>query len=193
MATKVKKESRIEEIAKFFLLNLLLSFIGWGYETLLMLFMTGEYQNRGFLSLPLCPIYGGTLMAVYFLFGTPDEARGLLKRVDNPLVRNLIYLAAAFLAPTVAELIVGAYFDRFHGVWLWSYDGLPLNFRGYISLPISIVWMVMIFLFMKFIFPTLKKWVFKIPKTLAITFAIAFAVILGADLVKSYMSMKKSP
>lgn len=189
MATKVKKESRIEEIAKYFLLNLFLSFIGWGYETLLMLFMTGEYQNRGFLSLPLCPIYGSTLMTIYFLFGTPDEGRGLLKKVENPLIRSLLYLLGAFLAPTVAELIVGAYFDRFHGVWLWSYNGLPLNFRGYISLPISVLWMVMIFLFMKFIFPTLKKWVFKIPKTLAFTFAAAFAIVLAADVFKSFIAM----
>ena len=181
MATKAKKASRIEEISKYFLLNLLLSFIGW------------EYQNRGFLSLPLCPIYGGTLMAVYFLFGTPDEARGLLKRVDNPLVRSLIYLTAAFLAPTAAELIVGAYFDKFHGVWLWSYNGLPLNFKGYISLPISVLWAVMIFLFMKFIFPSLKKWIFKIPKTLSIAFAAAFATVVLADFVKSYISIKKLP
>ncbi len=189
MATKAKQTSRVEEIAKYSLLNLLLSFIGWGYETLLMLFMTGELQNRGFLSLPLCPIYGSTLMAVYFLFGTPDEGRGLLKRVQDPIVRSLFYLLAAFLAPTVAELIVGAYFDKFHGVWLWSYNGLPLNFRGYISLPVSILWMVMIFLFMKFIFPALKRWVFKIPKTLAIALAAAFLVIVGADLVKSYIAM----
>ena len=189
MATKAKKASRVEEIAKYFLLNLLLSFIGWGYETVLIFFMKGEFQNRGFLSLPLCPIYGSTLMTIYFLFGTPDEGRGLLKRVENPLVRSLVYLAAAFLAPTVAELIVGAYFDRVHGVWLWSYNGLPLNFRGYISLPVSVLWMVMIFLFMKFIFPALKKWVFKLPKTLAITFAIALVLFVGADLVKSYMAM----
>ena len=189
MATKVKKESRLEKISKYFLINLLLSFIGWGYETLLMLILAGELQNRGFLSLPLCPIYGCTLMAVYFLLGTPDEGRGLLKRVYDPIKRRLLYLLGAFTAPTVAELIVGAYFDKFHGVWLWSYHGLPLNFRGYVSLPISVLWAVMIFLFMKFIFPVLKRWVFRLPKVLATALAIALLSVLLADLVKCYLAM----
>lgn len=178
-----------ERAAKYFLLNILLSFIGWAYETTVMFFMTGGFQNRGFLSLPLCPIYGSTLMTIYFLVGTPDEGRGLLKNAENPLVRSIVYLFAAFLAPTVAELLVGAVFDRFFGVWLWSYNGLPLNFRGYISLPISVLWMVMIFFFMKFLFPPIKKTVFKIPKTAAVVLAVTLAVVVGADLVLSYMAM----
>ncbi len=178
-----------ERIAKYFLLNMLLSFIGWAYETTLMFFMTGGFQNRGFLSLPLCPIYGSTLMTVYFLLGTPDEGRGILKHADDPLIRGIVYLFVAFLVPTVAELIVGAVFDRFFGVWLWSYNGLPMNFRGYISLPVSILWMVMIFFFMKFLFPPLKRTVFKIPKTAAIVFAVTLAIAVGADVVLSYMAM----
>jgi len=187
---KIEKEGgRYEVIAKYFLLNVLLSFFGWAFETTLMWVMYGKFFDRGFLHLPLCPIYGTSLMITYFLLGTPDEGRGILKRVENPLTRYVFYALFAFLIPTAAELVVGFVFDVFYDTQLWSYTGMPLNFRGYVSVPISLGWMAMIFLFMKYLFPWLKKTIFKTPKGVALSVAVVLLTAIAVDAVFSYMRL----
>lgn len=180
---------RVEVIAKYFLLTMLLSFLGWAFETTLTFIQTGKFYDRGFMTMPFCPIYGVSLIAIYFLLGTPNEGRGILKNVTDPLARCLIYLVFAFIVPTAAELIVGFIFDVFFNTSLWSYTGLPFNFRGYISLPVSLGWMLAVFAFMGYLFPLFKRFVFKIPKGLAISLATALVVASLADLAFSYRAM----
>ena len=180
---------RVEVIAKYFLLIMLFSFLGWAFETVLTFLQTGRFYDRGFMAMPFCPIYGASLIIVYFLLGTPNEGRGLLKNEENPVKRQLLYLPFAFLVPTVAEFVVGFFFDVFFDTSLWSYQGFPLNFRGYISLPISLGWMVLVFLFMKYLFPPLKRLVFKTPKGLAIDLASLLFIAVIADMVASYRAI----
>ena len=136
--------------------------------------------------MPFCPIYGISLIIVYFLLGTPHKGRGILKNVKNPFKRHVLYLLFAFLVPTAAELLVGFVFDVFFDTWLWRYRGLPLNFRGYISLPISLAWMALVFLFMRFLFAPLKRFVFKFPKSFAIVLAAMLLIASVMDVVTAY-------
>jgi uncharacterized membrane protein len=126
---------------------------------------------------------------VYLLLGTPTEGRGILKNVENPFRRYSLYLAFAFLIPTAAELLVGFVFDRFFDTWLWNYTGLPFNFRGYISLPISLAWMGLIFLFMRFLFSPIKNAVFCIAPKTAIILAAVLVTAVAIDLVFSFLSI----
>ena len=187
--TKALHMGGVEIVAKYFLLTVALSFIGWAFEASLLFFTNGKFYNPGFMTLPFCPIYGCSLMLVYFLIGTPDEGRGVLKNVENPITRYSVYLAFSFLIPTAAELIVGFFFDVFFDVWLWSYNGMPFNFHGYIALPVSLAWTFLIFVFMKYFFPQIKRVVFKIPKNTAILFAVIFAVVITVDMTLSYISI----
>lgn len=179
----------VETVAKYFLLVVVFSFFGWAFEAALHFFTTGEFYNPGFMTMPFCPIYGCSLIVVYFLIGTPDEGRGILKNVQNPFTRYATYLAFAFLIPTAAELLVGFFFDFFFDTWLWSYNGMPLNFRGYVALPVSLAWMTLTFLFMKYLFPPIKQFVFKIPKGMALTLAIALAVAIAVDMTFAYIKI----
>ena len=47
------------------------SFLGWCFEKVGRLIVYGGIGDRGFLSLPVCPIYGYTVLLVFFLAGTP--------------------------------------------------------------------------------------------------------------------------
>lgn len=169
-------------IARYVILMAILSFIGWLYETLLVRVRNGYWTDRGFLFLPFCPIYGVTLIFVYFFIGTPQEKRGILKNIQNPFAHTALYLIFAFLIPTAAEALVGAVFENGFGISLWSYAALPMNFKGYISLPVSLLWMALIYIFMRFFFPYLQKLTAKIPEKIAITLSIAllFSVIIDA-------------
>lgn len=194
MQEKTKKVQKLnmsgaEIFAKYFLLTVALSFIGWAFEVSLIFFTSGKFHNPGFMSLPLCPIYGSSLILVYFLIGTPDEGRGVLKNVGNPFTRYSTYLAFCFLIPTAAELLVGFFFDFFFDIRLWSYSRMPLNFHGYVAVPISLGWTLLIFIFMKYIFADIKRLVFKIPKKAALVFAVVFVVAIAVDMTFSYINI----
>ena len=169
--------------AKYILLTLALSFIGWLYEVLLVKIQWGEWTDRGFLWLPFCPIYGCTLLIVYFFMGTPKEKRGVLKRVKNPVLHTALYLILAGLLPTLAELFVGLFFDKAFHVMLWSYKGMRFNYHGYICLGISLLWSGMIYLFMRFIFPPLKRLFFKTPNRLALVLSALFLIACAVDAI----------
>ena len=175
--------------ARYLILTAILSFIGWLYEVLLVRVRFGYWTDRGFLFLPFCPIYGVTLIVVYFLIGTPQEKRGVLKNVQNPFAHISLYLIFAFLIPTAAELLVGALFDKAFHLSLWSYTGMPMNFRGYISLPISFLWSALIYIFMRFFFTPLQKAVEKIPEKIALAMAATLFLSTFADAVIQFIKI----
>ena len=169
--------------AKYALLTATMSFIGWLYEVLLMRIKFGEWTDRGFLFLPFCPIYGGTLLFVYFFMGTPKEKRGVLKKIQSPRVHTMLYLFFAFLIPTAAELFVGALFEKAFHIRLWSYAGVPLNFHGYIALPVSLLWSALIYMFMRFVFPYLKRMLFRLPNKVALSVGMFLATATALDFI----------
>ena len=169
-------------LSRYFLLTMALSFLGWAFETCLLRITTGKWHDRGFLSMPLCPIYGCSLIAAFFLLGTPDEPRGILQKIENMGGRYALYLLFAFLIPSAAELFVALFFDKVFQVWLWSYDDLPMNLDGYVGLPVSLAWAVLIIFFMKFVFSPLKRLFGKLPRGLSSVLAIILLLALIVDL-----------
>ncbi len=171
---------RILQTARWLILTAVLSFLGWLYEVLLVRVKYGRWSNRGFLFLPFCPIYGITLVTVYFFIGTPKEKRGVLKNIQNPYLHTALYLLFASLVPTIAELFVGFVFDVTFHLSLWNYAKMPANFHGYISLPVSVFWSGLIYIFMRFFFQPLRKIIDKIPPKIAViaTMVLLFSVIV---------------
>ena len=170
-------------IQRYVLLWALLSFLGWIFETVFVFFSFGEWQNRGFLTLPLCPIYGSALMIVFWLAGTPDEPRGLLKNIQNDLSRYALYACIAFLVPSIAEFIVGFIFDKGFGVWLWDYHHLAWNVMGYVCLPISLCWMGLICVFMKWVFPWIKTRISRLSSKHSYIASLALVLVISIDFV----------
>lgn len=111
-------------ISYYFVYFLVISVIGWIYETLLTIFTKGRWENRGFLFGPLCPIYGtgavlGTLAFTFWL-------------------KNISWwqvFIVGLIGSAILELVVSITLEKlFHAVW-WDYSDMPLNFEGRISLP----------------------------------------------------------
>lgn len=76
------------------------------------------------------------------------------------------------MLPTLVELVVGCGCERLFDIRLWDYshyvvtvegEEIPLHFMGYIALPISLIWLVLIFVAMGFFFPVLLKLMERIP------------------------------
>ena len=158
-------------LSRLFLLTMVLSFFGWLFETGYFLIGKGYYSDRGFLTLPFCPIYGCSLIGMYLLIGTPNER----------IVKIPFYVAVCFLLPSLMELLIGFIFDKVWNRRLWTYFGYPYNLNGYICLRNSILWGVMAFFFMKYLFPPLKKAVGKLSRRRSNVLAVCLSVILWID------------
>lgn len=131
------------------LLAALFSFLGWVMETLLFLYLHREFNDRGLLVLPLCPIYGVSLLLCYALLKTPRSgfwekwyrsANTKKGRVCVAIAVAVLYAACAALLATVTELITGFIYHRGFSVRLWNYHRKEDNFRGYICLRNSLLW-----------------------------------------------------
>jgi uncharacterized membrane protein len=94
------------------------------------MFQSGEWENRGFLFGPYCPIYGVAVMIAQFVFHS-----GVLPTDGdtNPLE---IFLVCA-IGSAIIEYITSYVLERkYHARW-WDYSNIPLNINGRIAIPIS--------------------------------------------------------
>ena len=86
--------------------------------------------GKGFLLLPLCPVYGLGALAVLAL---------------PPALTDGFWSLALWggLTATAVEYGVHLLYDRLLGVRFWDYSRLPGNFQGRVCLPFSLAWGVL--------------------------------------------------
>lgn len=168
---KMKKE-KILNLSRLFLMGIAFAFLGWVWETVHVSILAGELVDRGFLFGPICPIYGFTIIFAYLLLGSPKNPSGILKFTNGKWYKYIAYLVVAILLPTLVELVVGLGFEWLFKIRLWDYSHyvvnifgreVPLHLKGYIALPISLIWLAMIFLLNALIIPLFKGLLEKIP------------------------------
>ncbi len=167
-------------VGRYLILFFILAFFGWLFESGFITLRIGRIYNSGFLSMPVCPIYAVAMLFAYLLLGTPDQPKGLLKRVENTPLRYTLYLLAGFIIPSAVELVVGNLFERGTGLTLWTYRGIPLSLK-YVSAPVSLVWSTLLFFFMKKCFLPLKSKVEKIPRPAVTIVSIISILFLSVD------------
>ena len=186
------KEGRLFEkfdLKTWSLLFFCVSFFGWVFETVVCYVQSGHITDRGFLSLPFCPIYGFPVCVIYFLLGTPTnglffrliaEKNKARKIYFQKALAVLFYFLTAALFATAVEFIVGVSFNRI-GLSLWSYGDTPLTFMTVISLPVSLVWGGLITIFAQFCIRPLMRSISKIPERKRQFLACLFWTAILAD------------
>lgn len=148
------------------------AFIGWGIEVCYMTLETGEYQNRGFLNMPICPIYGfGVIMVTVFF---------------RPLSHTVVplFLVTSLLCTTF-ELLVGLGMEKMFGARWWDYSHERFNFRGYICLKVSILWGLGCVIVIRLVQPAVEKIVDLIPVKLGLALIVLWSVLILIDLISS--------
>lgn len=161
---------------QMFIMFCIWSFIGWCIEVCYMTLETGEYQNRGFLNMPICPIYGfGVLMVVTFF---------------RPLNHTIfpLFLATGLLCTTF-ELLVGMGMEKlFHTRW-WDYSHEKFNFKGYICLKVSLLWGFGCVLVVRVAHPLVEKLVDIIPVKAGLAFIVIMSVLIAIDVISSFCAV----
>lgn len=155
----------IYELSIYFIIY---AFFGWCVEVAYAAFVKGEFVNRGFLSGPVCPIYG---------FGMIIIITALSPLKDNLI---LLFLGASVLT-SLLEFVTGYVLEKvFHEKW-WDYSSAPFNLKGYICLSFSILWGLAGVFVIDLIHPMIEGVVQIIPKTAGIVLAVVLSVTMLFD------------
>lgn len=150
-------------------------------ETVSCAVMAGHYLDRGFLHLPFCTIYGVCIVGIHGLIGSPGSGGLLLKKVENRALRYLLFTLLAMAIPTAAELVTGVTFEAVFGIRLWDYRWHTYDFCGYISLEMSLVWGIAVWLLMSIVYPRVERLMTRIPKKTACITAAALSAAVAID------------
>lgn len=144
------------------------SFFGWVWETALVSVKSHKYVNRGFITGPLCTIYGAGAVSVYLL----------LVPFSSSYVA--IFLVGMVVA-TALEYVTSAVMEKlFHAKW-WDYSSHRFNVKGRICLGVSIGWGFMSLALYLFLMP-LADWIMSLYPRLAGELGIcAGSILYGID------------
>lgn len=146
------------------------AFLGWCTEVVFAAIKNGRFINRGFLSGPLCPIYGFGLVGVLAML--------------TPAQHNiwLLYLGSVIVT-TVLELVTGFVMSKlFHQRW-WDYSKMPLNIGGYVCLPFSLIWGAACVFIITILHPIISGLVGIIPAPWHVLLLYVFSAVFLLDVV----------
>lgn len=102
-------------------------FFGWIFESTYVSFKKRHFVNRGFLRLPMLPLYGtGAVMMLW---------------ISLPVRNNLILVYfSGVMAATALEYVTGYVMEQLFKIKYWDYSDQRFQINGYICLTSSIAW-----------------------------------------------------
>lgn len=154
------------------LLFVIWSFLGWIVDVVGTALDRGTYSSRGFLSGPLCPIYGAGAFLVTTIF----------RPFYNDIL-TLFFISAAVC--TLLELIVGLLLDAlFHEKW-WDYSHIPMNYKGLICPRCSFFWGIACLFTIYFLVPCSEYIIGSIPAAVGTALIIVIYSVFALDTVNA--------
>lgn len=161
---------------ELFWLYFLYSFLGWCAEVALAAIARKKFINRGFVTGPLCPIYGAG--AVAFAIFLPELT-------TSPV---FLFLGSMILASGI-EYFTGAALEKiFHKRW-WDYSNHRFHLNGYVCLRYAFVWGIFGTFAMYLGNHLLLTVVSFIPHMVGFILLIVLGVLLGCDVLGSSLAI----
>lgn len=147
-------------------------FFGWIFESTYVSVKKGHFVNRGFLRLPMLPIYGtGAVMMLWVSLPVRDS---LL----------LVYTSGA-IAATILEYVTGWGMERLFKVKYWDYSNQRFQVNGYICLSSTIAWGFLTVLLTEVLHPPIARYVLGIPLGVLLVCVGGITVLFVLDAVQS--------
>ena len=162
-------ESSLSLVIWFFIAY---SFAGWLWEFLFNLVAYRRFHWRGFMTLPLLPIYGVSALAVLY--------------VVRPLAHDpFVIFFGSVVAVTVIEFVTGFFLKKLFRVRLWDYTDWPLNIHGYVSVPSSVGFGALALLLLYEVHPFLALLIGTVPVSVLVIGAVIMSIIFVLDYINS--------
>ena len=154
------------------------AFLGWCGEVVFAAIVEKRFVNRGFLSGPLCPIYGfGVVLIDLCLRPFGHHPAALL--IGSMVVGSALEWVAGFLLEKI-----------FHQKW-WDYANEPHNLNGYICLRFSILWGLACVFVVDIIHPTVMVGIHALPHTVGVVCLVFLCGWLVVDLIATVRTITK--
>ncbi len=181
-------------IFALFMMIALISCLGFLVENLWLAATKGYMDNRNMI-FPFLIGYGLAAMAIYLLFGMPEElcVLGKVINVENRAVSYGIYFLLVMICISVGEIVLGTVVEKTCHFYWWDYSKLPFHITRYTSIPTSMAFTTIIVLFMGKLFLPIYNWFLIWDKTVLVVVSIGLMLIMVVDCVHSayYMYTKK--
>lgn len=161
----------MDNIIKYILMFFFYSFAGWCLESLYCSIGEKRFINRGFLTGPLCPIYGTASLVLIVLIYNPFK--------DNPLA---VFTLGIILCDIV-EYLTSYLMEKLFAARWWDYTYELLNIKGRICLKHSLYWGVISIIFVKVIHPSVENLYGKISGNYIYYILAAVLIIFVLDVI----------
>ena len=147
-------------------------FFGWIFESTYVSLKKRHFVNRGFLRLPMLPLYGtGAVMMLW---------------VSLPVKDNLflVYLFGV-IAATALEYVTGYVMEQLFKMKYWDYSSQRLQINGYICLTSSIAWGFLTIFLTEIIHQPVASLVLALNPVAEYTLLAVVTCFFGADVIQS--------
>ncbi len=170
----------MEGLARLVLLFFAYSFLGWCIEVTLKYIQFHRFINRGFLTGPICPIYGSGAVLITL-------SADLISPVESGIGTTF---ALSFVICGAVEYFTSYFMEkRFHARW-WDYSGKPMNLHGRIWIGNLLLFGLGGIAIIHLINPILDPLLDRLPVHTRETAAIGMLGIMTADYVMTHFILK---
>lgn len=147
-------------------------FCGWIFESTYVSLKTRQLVNRGFLRLPMLPLYGtGAIMMLW---------------VSMPFKDHLLpVFLAGVVAATLLEYVTGYTMERLFKIKYWDYSNQRFNLHGYICLTSSIAWGFLTIFLTEVIHRPIADLVLNLTPAAVLSFIAVISALFVSDAVRS--------
>lgn len=147
-------------------------FIGWFFESTYVSLKKKHFVNRGFLRLPMLPLYGsGALMMLW---------------VSLPIQDNLVMVyISGIIGATVLEYVTGSVMEQLFKVRYWDYSNQKFNVHGYICLSSSLAWGFLTILMTRVLHQPVERFVLALSPAQEFSFIGIVGALFLVDTIQS--------
>lgn len=169
----LKSQEHDYSVQNIIIMFLLYAIAGWIVEFSFYGATNGIFVNRGFLHLPVLPIYGFGAIAVTLIFR---------KNQDNVFIKSAIIVS-------ILEYLTSVILENIYGYRWWDYTDNPWNINGRICLLNSLMFGLGGYLIAKFISPYLNIKLNKRSSKLRWIMDVAIVSVISIDFVYTLFNL----
>ena len=168
----------MDTLVKYILLFFFYSAAGWCLETTYCSIGEKRFVNRGFLTGPMCPIYGTAALVLIIVIYNPFR--------DNPLA---VFLLGIILCDIV-EYATSFIMEKLFSARWWDYTYEFINIKGRICLKHTLYWGVISIVFVKTIHPAVENLYSKLEGSYLNIILVAVLSVFVLDLINAVRKAK---
>ena len=170
----------MEYVINLILLFFSYSLLGWCIEVSLKYIQFHRFINRGFLTGPICPVYGSGATLITLIVGN-------LSRLESGYGTTF---ALSFLICGTLEYLTSYFMEkRFHARW-WDYSQKPMNLHGRVWIGNLVLFGLGGVAIMHIINPVLYRSFGSVSFTAKEIMAGILLAVFGADYILSHFVLK---